>query len=51
MRSQGRVIKGKKLPGHMGADLQVMKNLKLLQLIQMQTLCWLKDQFLVKLVH
>lgn len=27
-RSQGRIIKGKKFPGHMGADLQVMKNLE-----------------------
>ena len=28
MRSRGRVIKGKKLPGHMGAEQRVMKNLK-----------------------
>lgn len=27
-RSQGRIIKGKKFPGHMGADLQVMRNLE-----------------------
>lgn len=27
-RSQGKVIKGKKFPGHMGADMQVMKNLE-----------------------
>jgi large subunit ribosomal protein L3 len=27
MRSQGRVIKGKRLPGHMGVDRRVMKNL------------------------
>lgn len=27
-RSQGRIIKGKKFPGHMGVDLQVMKNLQ-----------------------
>jgi|ERR1700733_6655851 len=27
-RSQGRVIKGKKFPGHMGVDLQVMRNLE-----------------------
>ncbi len=27
MRSQGRVIKGKRLPGHMGVDQRVMKNL------------------------
>ena len=28
MRSQGRVIKGKKLPGHMGVEQRVMKNLR-----------------------
>ncbi len=27
-RSQGRIIKGKKFPGHMGADAQVMRNLE-----------------------
>lgn len=27
-RSQGRIIKGKKFPGHMGTDMQVMKNLE-----------------------
>lgn len=27
-RSQGRIIKNKKFPGHMGTDLQVMKNLE-----------------------
>lgn len=27
-RSQGRVLKGKKFPGHMGADTQVMRNLE-----------------------
>jgi large subunit ribosomal protein L3 len=27
-RSQGKIIKGKKFPGHMGVDLQVMKNLE-----------------------
>ncbi len=27
-RSQGRIIKGKRFPGHMGADLQVMRNLE-----------------------
>ncbi len=27
MRSQGRVIKGKKLPGHMGVEQRIMKNL------------------------
>lgn len=27
MRSQGRVIKGKKLPGHMGTEQRVMRNL------------------------
>lgn len=28
-RSQGRIIKGKKFPGHMGTDLQVMRNLEI----------------------
>lgn len=28
-RSQGRVIKGKRFPGHMGADSQVMRNLEI----------------------
>lgn len=27
-RSQGKIIKNKKFPGHMGADMQVMKNLE-----------------------
>lgn len=27
-RSQGKIIKGKRFPGHMGVDLQVMKNLQ-----------------------
>jgi large subunit ribosomal protein L3 len=27
-RSQGKIIKGKKFPGHMGTDMQVMKNLE-----------------------
>lgn len=31
MRSRGRVIKGKKLPGHMGCDRQVMKNLEVIK--------------------
>jgi large subunit ribosomal protein L3 len=31
MRSQGRVIKGKRLPGHMGVDQRVMKNLDVVQ--------------------
>lgn len=30
-RSQGRVAKGKKLPGHMGVDQRVMKNLKVVR--------------------
>jgi large subunit ribosomal protein L3 len=29
MRSQGRVIKGKKMPGHMGTERRVMKNLSI----------------------
>lgn len=32
MRSQGRVIKGKKLPGHMGCDSAVMRNLPVVRL-------------------
>ena len=32
MRSQGRVIKGKKMPGHMGTDRQVMKNLEIVRI-------------------
>lgn len=31
MRSQGRVIKGKKMPGHMGTDRRVMKNLEIIR--------------------
>jgi len=31
-RSQGRIIKGKKFPGHMGADTQVMKNLEVVSI-------------------
>jgi large subunit ribosomal protein L3 len=31
MRSRGRVIKGKKLPGHMGCAQRVMKNLEVVQ--------------------
>ncbi len=31
MRSQGRVIKGKKMPGHMGAERRVMKNLEVIK--------------------
>lgn len=32
MRSRGRVIKGKKMPGHMGAERRVMKNLKVVRI-------------------
>ncbi len=32
MRSQGRVIKGKKLPGHMGDVQRVMRNLKVVRI-------------------
>lgn len=32
MRSQGRVIKGKKLPGHMGNVQRVMKNLEIIRI-------------------
>ncbi len=32
MRSRGRVIKGKRLPGHMGCDRQVMKNLEIIKI-------------------
>ena len=31
MHSQGRVIKGKKLPGHMGTECRVMKNLEVIR--------------------
>ena len=31
MRSQGRVIKGKRLPGHMGTSNRVMKNLEIIK--------------------
>ena len=31
-RSQGRIIKGKKFPGHMGVDNQVMKNLEVVSI-------------------
>ncbi len=31
-RSQGRIIKGKKFPGHMGADTQVMRNLEVVSI-------------------
>ncbi len=30
-RSQGRVIKGKKMPGHMGTDTRVMQNLEVIR--------------------
>jgi large subunit ribosomal protein L3 len=32
MRSQGKVIKGKKLPGHMGVDQRVMRGLEIIRL-------------------
>lgn len=32
MRSQGRVIKGKRLPGHYGVDQRVLKNLEVVQI-------------------
>jgi large subunit ribosomal protein L3 len=32
MRSQGKVIKGKKLPGHMGVDRRVMKKLEVVKI-------------------
>ena len=31
MRSRGRVIKGKRMPGHMGTDRRVMKNLEVIK--------------------
>lgn len=31
MRSRGRVIKGKRMPGHMGSDRRVMKNLEIIK--------------------
>jgi large subunit ribosomal protein L3 len=32
MRSRGRVIKGKRLPGHMGNDLRMMRNLEVIKI-------------------
>ncbi len=32
MRSRGRVIKGKRMPGHMGVDRRVMKNLEIIKI-------------------
>jgi large subunit ribosomal protein L3 len=32
MRSRGRVIKNKKMPGHMGVEQRVMKNLTIVRL-------------------
>lgn len=32
MRAEGRVIKGKRLPGHMGVDQRVMKNLEVVKI-------------------
>lgn len=32
MRSQGRVIKGKKMPGHMGTERRVIKNLEIIRI-------------------
>lgn len=32
MRSRGRVIKGKKMPGHMGVDRRVMENLEVVRI-------------------
>jgi large subunit ribosomal protein L3 len=32
MRSQGRVIKGKKLPGHMGCANRVMRQLEVIRI-------------------
>lgn len=32
MRSRGRVIKGKKMPGHMGTERRVMKNLEIVKI-------------------
>jgi len=32
MRSRGRVIKGKRLPGHMGDDLRMMRNLEIIKI-------------------
>lgn len=34
MRRQGRVVKGKKLPGHMGVDQRMMKNLEVVHIDQ-----------------
>ncbi len=34
MRRQGRVIKGKRMPGHMGTDQRVMRNLEVIRIEQ-----------------
>lgn len=41
-RSQGRVIKGKRLPGHMGCENQVIKNLKVVKIYQEENLVLVK---------
>jgi len=42
MRSRGRVIKGKRLPGHMGMESKTIKNLELIQIIQENNVLLLK---------
>lgn len=41
-RSQGRVPKGRKLPGHMGVDQRVMRNLKIIKFDSEQNVIFVK---------
>lgn len=41
-RSQGRVIKGKKFPGHMGTDTCMMKNLEVIKIEDTQAVVFIK---------
>ena len=42
MRSQGRVIKGKRLPGHMGAETCMVKNLEVVKIYPEENLVLVK---------
>lgn len=41
-RSQGRVIKGKRFPGHMGVEACVMKNLRVVRIEEQQPVVFIK---------
>jgi len=41
-RSQGRVIKGKRFPGHMGVDVRVMKNLEVIRIEEQEPVVFVK---------